>query len=408
MAEYKELPHVDVKSEVMFRTGVERQSWALRAYAEAASALVRADSSKELIEGVCAGIVRQWPYVLAWVGIAEHDDRRTVRVEGAHGSAAEYTKDLDVTWSRDTNAGRGGTGTCIETGVAQIISDTESSPEFKPWLEKARRYGIRSSVAVPIFSSDSRINGALSVYAAVPDVFKDEEVQLFASLAKEIGYGLSSLEQKAFLKREVELKIKAQEQLADSLRATIEAMSKTMEWRDPYTSGHQNRVAKIAVLIAKELQWAEDKIQGLYMAALVHDIGKVAIPSEILTKPTKLTDLEMQLVRLHPETGYQILKDIPFPWPIAKIVKQHHECLNGSGYPNGLKGNEILDEAKLIAVADTIEAMATHRPYRAALGLDAAMRQLQEDVGVRLEASYVAAANALAERGELQKVLANN
>jgi putative nucleotidyltransferase with HDIG domain len=408
MAEHKELPPAAVKSGVMFETNVERQGWALHAYAEAASALVRADSSKELIEGVCAGIVRQWPYVLAWVGIAEHDDRRTVRVEGAHGSAAQYTDGIDVTWSRDTTAGRGPTGTCIETGMPQIISDTELVPEFKPWLERARRYGIRSSVAVPIFGVMDQVKGALTVYATVPDVFGDQEVQLFANLAKEISYGLGSIEQKIFLKQEIEQKIKAQEQLADSLRATIEAMSKTMEWRDPYTAGHQNRVARIAVLIAKELGWAEEKIRGLYMAALVHDIGKVAIPSEILTKPTKLTDLEMQLVRQHPETGYQILKDIPFSWPIAKIVLQHHECLNGSGYPNGIKGDEILDEAKLIAVADTIEAMASHRPYRAALGLDAAMCQLRMGLGTRFEACYVEAANALAERGELQKMLSAN
>jgi HD-GYP domain-containing protein (c-di-GMP phosphodiesterase class II) len=135
--------------------------------------------------------------------------------------------------------------------------------------------------------------------------------------------------------------------------------------------------------------WDEDRIQGLYLAAMVHDIGKLAIPAEILTKPSHLTDLEMQMIRGHVEAGYQILKDIPFSWPIAKIVQQHHERLDGSGYPQRLKGDEIIPEARVLAVADTLEAMASFRPYRPAQGLKAALDHVKSKAGVSLDAEVV-------------------
>jgi HD-GYP domain-containing protein (c-di-GMP phosphodiesterase class II) len=141
------------------------------------------------------------------------------------------------------------------------------------------------------------------------------------------------------------------------------------------------------------------------MAAMVHDIGKVAVPSEILTKPTRLTDLEMQMVQGHVESGYQILKDIPFPWPIADMVRQHHERLDGSGYPHGLKGDQICPEARILAVADTIEAMATHRPYRPARGLSAAMDEVRSEAGEKLDAKVVDAAFELMDANNtLQKL----
>ena len=196
----------------------------------------------------------------------------------------------------------------------------------------------------------------------------------------------------------IEKKDRAEESLSNALRATIEAMSKTMEWRDPYTAGHQKRVAMIAAAIAGELGWSEDEKQSVYLAGLVHDIGKIAVPSEILTKPSTLSTLEMQLVRGHVEAGSQILKDVPFPWPIADMIHQHHERLDGSGYPDKLVGEQICQGARVLAVADTIEAMATHRPYRAALGLNAAMQVIRESAGISLDEKVVDAAFKLMGR----------
>jgi putative nucleotidyltransferase with HDIG domain len=170
-----------------------------------------------------------------------------------------------------------------------------------------------------------------------------------------------------------------------------------MELRDPYTAGHQARVAAISCAIAKELGWNEDRIKGLQMAGLIHDIGKIGIPSEILSKPSQLSEFEEKLMEEHAEHSFQLLKGIDFPWPIAEMVHQHHERMDGSGYPHGLKGDEIMLEGRVLAVADTIEAMSTHRPYRPALGLPAAIQEIKARSGIQLDAQVVNAALHLFE-----------
>jgi len=177
-----------------------------------------------------------------------------------------------------------------------------------------------------------------------------------------------------------------------ALAGTVSTMSKAMELRDPYTAGHQAGVALIASVIAKELNWDDHRITGLRMAGLVHDIGKIGVPSEILTKPSALSEFEEKLVQLHAEHGYELLKDIEFPWAIADMVHQHHERMDGSGYPLGLKGDEILPEARVLAVADMLEALSTHRPYRAALGLPFAVDLIKSESGKQLDPQVVSAA----------------
>jgi putative nucleotidyltransferase with HDIG domain len=168
-----------------------------------------------------------------------------------------------------------------------------------------------------------------------------------------------------------------------------------MEMRDPYTTGHQSRVAEIACAIGREMGWSEERLQGLRVAALVHDIGKISIPAEILTKPGKLNAAEREMIRGHAETSYAILKDIPFAWPVADIVRQHHEKLDGSGYPLGLKGDAILPEAKVLAVADIVEAMASFRPYRQGIPLDLVLKQIQKEAGELLDPEIVRVCVAL-------------
>jgi len=171
-------------------------------------------------------------------------------------------------------------------------------------------------------------------------------------------------------------------ELQKTLEGTISALIMTVEYRDPYTGGHQQRVSDLASAIAKEMGFPEDKIMGIRMAGLLHDIGKIAIPVEILSKPGRLSKTEFELIKNHPQVGYDILNSIKFPWPISQIVLQHHERIDGSGYPNGLSGNEILIEAKILGVADVVEAMASHRPYRAALGIDKALEEISNNKGI--------------------------
>ncbi|RJP47093.1 MAG: response regulator [Desulfobacteraceae bacterium] len=175
--------------------------------------------------------------------------------------------------------------------------------------------------------------------------------------------------------------IRANTRLTLMVNGIIRAMAKAVESRDPYTAGHQQRVADIATVIGARMNFTEERIMYLKMAASIHDIGKISVPAEILSKPGRLSQSEMNIIREHPLTGYEILKEVEFPYPLAEIVYQHHERMDGSGYPNGLTGEQIHLDAKILAVADVLEAMASHRPYRAALGIAIAREEIQKNKG---------------------------
>lgn len=176
---------------------------------------------------------------------------------------------------------------------------------------------------------------------------------------------------------------------AAALEKVIHVLSAALETRDLYTAGHEQNVAKIAVEIGKKLGYGESQLEGLELAGTIHDVGKIQIPTEILAKPAKLRPQEFELVKLHPDVGADLLLGIEFDWPIAEIIRQHHERLDGTGYPKGLRGDQIMDEAKVIAVADTLDAVASHRPYRAALGIDAACEVLKEGRGTHFDPKVV-------------------
>lgn len=193
---------------------------------------------------------------------------------------------------------------------------------------------------------------------------------------------------------------KNHERLNMAFEGIIKVLSRTMALRDPYTAGHQERVSQLACAIADKLKLDAKTIEAIRMAALVHDIGKIAVPAEILVKPSSLSEIEFTLIKSHPKTAYDILSKIEFPWPIAEIVLQHHERLDGSGYPQGLKGEEILLEARILAVADVVEAMSSHRPYRPALGLEEAVRELLQGRGKIYDQKVVDACVELIKSGE--------
>jgi len=181
----------------------------------------------------------------------------------------------------------------------------------------------------------------------------------------------------------------AEEKLKKSLEASINTMSKIVEVKDPYTAGHQQRVSQLTTAIAKELNLSQDKIEGIRIASLIHDIGKISVPTEILSKSIRLSNIEFSLIKEHSRIGYDILKAIDFSYPVAQIVLQHHEKINGSGYPNNLKGDEILLEARIICVADVVEAMSSHRPYRPSLGIDAALEEISKNKGTLYDPEVV-------------------
>jgi PAS domain S-box-containing protein len=183
--------------------------------------------------------------------------------------------------------------------------------------------------------------------------------------------------------------LKASLELEKSLEESIKSIAYTVESRDEYTAGHMKRVGQLSSAIARELGLPEDTIHGIELASTIHDVGKIAIPVEILTKPGKLSKVEFMLVQTHVEAGYDIIKNIEFPWPIARMILEHHERMDGSGYPQGLKGDEMLLGSRIIAVSDVIEAMSTHRPYRFVLGIDAALAEIKQHRGTLYDAQVV-------------------
>jgi PAS domain S-box-containing protein len=370
------------------------QNWALSAFSIAALALGHARTAEGLLQAICEAITRQSVYVLAWVGIAEEGLDKKIRVAASAGSAVGYLDQLPICWSEDEALGQGPVGVCIRTNKLQIIEDVETSPSFAPARERARQYGLRSSVSIPLHVEGSW-HGALIVYSARTNAFGSAPIEVFQRLGEHIVHGIQALENKQLLDAERLNLEKTQSHLSDALAASVAAIVTAMEMRDPYTAGHENRVAEIAYAIGKEMGWPEDRLEGLRMAAMVHDIGKISIAPEILAKPGKLTAEEFELIKGHPNSSYAILKDIPFTWPVAEIVRQHHEKLDGSGYPLGLKTDAILSEAKVLAVADIVEAMATARPYRAALGLEVALAEIESLAGTLLDAEIVRICAAL-------------
>lgn len=183
--------------------------------------------------------------------------------------------------------------------------------------------------------------------------------------------------------------LESEQKLKTNLLDSVAMLAAIVEMRDPYTAGHQRRVAEISVAIAKIMQLTQTQIEGIQLAGVVHDVGKIQIPSEILVKPSQLSDIEFELIKTHAQNGYELLKTVDYPWPIAQIVLQHHERLDGSGYPYGLKADQILLEAKVIMVADVVESMASHRPYRPGLGIEAALKEIEARRGTAYDPAVV-------------------
>lgn len=224
---------------------------------------------------------------------------------------------------------------------------------------------------------------------------------LLEELALDLSFGVESIGVRA-KRDEAEGELRTSYvRLEHMMRDMVGAMGRIVEARDPYTQGHERRVAELAQALAAEMGMDDDSIAMVQMTSLLHDIGKLAVPAEILTKAGTLSDSEFEMIKDHSRQGYEILKEITFPWPIADIVLQHHERMDGSGYPSGLKGDQILLPARIIAVADVVEAMASHRPYRPIIGLGQALQALREGTGM-FDPDVVAACERLYAKGEIR------
>jgi len=269
-----------------------------------------------------------------------------------------------------------------------IYLDTNSAFEILTGLKNV--VGKKASEVIPgLRESDTEL---LEIYGRVALTGKPEQFERYVK-AMQMWFAVSVYcpKKEHFVavfdvitkrKRAEEELQRTLESLRNSVGATVQVMVSAIEIRDPYTAGHQSRSTDLARAIAKEMGLPQDRIDGIRMAGSIHDIGKLSVPAEILSKPTKLTELEFSLIKEHARNGYEMLKNVESPWPLAQIVYQHHERMNGSGYPRNLKGDEILMEARILAVSDVVESMASHRPYRPALGIEKALEEIEKNRGI--------------------------
>jgi putative nucleotidyltransferase with HDIG domain len=233
--------------------------------------------------------------------------------------------------------------------------------------------GYQSSITLPLIHEDEVI-GILKVYSGIPDAFMEEEISFLNQVAGDIAVGIRSLRLAQGLAESLN-------RLQAMMQQTVETIAAILEMRDPYTAGHQRGATRLACAIAAEMGLDADRIAGLRVAGFLHDIGKIVVPAEILNRPGQLNKYEFNIIKTHSQVGCDILKNIDFPWPVSAIVLQHHERLDGSGYPAGLTGSDICPEARILAIADVVEAMASHRPYRPSLGIGEALAEITRHKG---------------------------
>ena len=387
-----EKAYMNIQAEVEERKRAEEQlskiNLELTMLSDCIHAVVRATEEQNLIQEVCRIIIEVGGYSMAWVGFAEQDLEKSVRPVAWMGMNNGFVETLKISWDNN-DRGRGPTGTAIRTGQPVVNENTAENPNIIIWREELLKRGFHSSVALPLIYEEKGL-GVLTIYASKPETFDKSEIDRLMGLANDLAYGICALRtriERIQAGKEIELHV---DKLQKALSGTITVVASTVEVRDPYTAGHQRRVATLAKAIAEEMALPDHQVEGIFMAGVVHDLGKLYVPAEIRSKPSRLNDIEFNLIRTHSQVGYDLLKTIDFPWPIAQIVYQHHEKLNGSGYPQGLSSDQILTEAKIICVADVVEAMASHRPYRPARGVETALEHIQQESGILYDSTAVA------------------
>jgi len=387
----------DITQRKLDEAALQRANRALKTLSAANAALVHATSEPELLHEVCRVIADTGGYRMAWVGYTGTTQEKTIVPMAWAGVEDGYLTAMRHTWA-DNEQGQRPIARAIRSGKAEIARDIRNSPAFAPVFDLIVRPGYVSNLALPLLEG-GHVVGAMTIFASEADAFDEAEMLLLQELADDLAYGIATLRTRDERDRIAHAHEHHEAVLRKSLEDSIQAIAATVEMRDPYTSGHQKRVADLAVVLAKEMGLPEERIHGLHLAGVVHDVGKISIPAEILAKPGKLTPLEFELIKGHAQAGYEILKDIDFPWPIATIVWQHHERFDGSGYPKKLKGGEIFLESSILAVADVVEAMASHRPYRATLGIEASLQEIERGRGIQYNPAVVDACLKLFREG---------
>lgn len=375
----------------------DRLNATLSVISKCQEAMLHATSEDQLIKEVCEAIASDPSSVCVWVGERIYNREKAIRPVYVAGSAAEYVSRITVSWD-DVPTGWGPTGTAIKSNRPVFYSKSIGAGYFAPWRAIAADYGITSCISIPVIVYGEALY-VLTVYKAEPDEFPLEEREAYIQFAGQVSHGVERLRTQLAYDLGVQELKRQSVQMSGLLDQVVQALANAVVIKDPYTAAHQERVTKLCMAIAEKLHLEPTEQDGLRLAARVHDIGRIMVPSEIRSKPSKLKDVEYELMCTHALASYEILKGIDFPWPVAEIVLQHHERPDGAGYPKGLKEEEIRLEARIIAVADVMEAMCSHRPYRAAIGAEEALNEIRRVSGTQLDPKVVAACEAVFNEG---------
>jgi putative nucleotidyltransferase with HDIG domain len=349
----------------------------------AMKAVIDSNDEEESLQGFCDSLLGFGRLALVGIGfmgpVAEGS-----RIEFEHmAGATGYFEEAAITWSAEGASGLGLAGTSMRTRSTQVSQVLKSDPQLAAWWELARKYGLESSLTIPI-----AVNGrdAVLVLCSTHEfAFDEQTIRGLEAIAEELEFGLSHVE--------------SIQNLAKALDGTISAFSSVTEIRDPYTAGHQANVGRLGKAIAEMLDLDPSLADLVRKGGELHDVGKIAIPAEVLVRPGALSAIEFEMVKQHTTVGARILAEASIPWPIPEIALQHHERMDGSGYPSGLQGADIPMPSRIIAVADVVEAMTHHRPYRVALGIDSALAYVDENAGTLFDADVVRACHAAFDAG---------
>lgn len=384
--------------EIIDNTEALRNKRAAMATKASLDALQNTVSEKELMQELTRIMVDIGHYRFAWIGLLQDDEKKTLLPTAFSGYEAGYLSSVNINLT-DPERYRGPIGQAMIKNLPSVCRNAETDPNFAPWRENALKRGYHSVLGIPLSSLNNPPIGALNLYSSEFNAFDQHEVELLVQMASSLTFGILLRRNEQSLNdttTELQHNLKKMRRI---IAQTVEALATSVELRDPYTAGHQRRVTELSVAIAEELGFKGEVLHEVTVASSLHDIGQITIPTEIMTRPGKLSAIEMGIIQTHAKAGYDIVKDVEFPWPIAEIVYQHHEKMDGTGYPRGLKGDEILFTARILMVANVMESMMSHRPYRPSLGQEAALSELKKYRGTWYDASVVDACLRLFEEG---------
>ncbi len=339
--------------------------------------ILRENRDSEFFLKVCREILKIDNYQFVWMGLAKINKTGNItKIKPiAHYGSNGFTDDLLNCLLKKVNSKDKPFASSSTNKKYKIERYKKTgSPQTGIKEDLILKNNFSSSILLPLVNNGS-ILGLINIFSDHEDSFKEQENKILLKIADNLSNDIRGL------KLEIQLK-ETMKQLHRALYETIDAITLMSEIKDPYTSGHQKRVAIISSAIATELGLSKDMIDGIYVAGLLHDVGKISIPNDILAKPGKLNEGEFIIIKNHPVVSYSILEHIEFPWPVASIVNQHHERIDGSGYPNGIRGEKMSVGSRILSVADVVEAMTAHRPYRPALGLKKALSEIKNNKGI--------------------------